>query len=182
MSREQLDMAVPISLEAASSYYRENMESILSSVSDTTINSNHYERNQEIDDCCSISSTSTASNSDIEDHVQISKTSSSKNNQSSSAAQGLEIVQQKSTDNEINLHNKLQNINSVAIKNSNDVHIGNKTFFNGPVTIKHIVLSSENSNDQNSNVKSFGAINQGFEGELWGRLLITLRQKNELSS
>lgn len=174
MSREQLDMAVPISLEAASSYYRENMESILSSVSDTTINSNNYERNQEIDDCCSISSTSTASNSDIEDHVQISKTSSNRNNQSFSAAQGLEIVQQKSTDNEVNLHNKLQNINSVAIKNSNDVHIGNKTFFNGPVTIKHIVLSSENSNDQNSNVKSFGAVNQGFEGELWGRLFKTL--------
>ncbi|CAG9799118.1 unnamed protein product [Chironomus riparius] len=166
MSREQLDMAVPISLEAASSYYRENMESILKSVSDTTINSNTYERNQEVEDCYSISSTSTASDSDIEDQVQISKTISNKNNQSFSAAQGLEIVQQKSTDNEVNLHNKLQNINSVAIKNSNDVHIGNKTFFNGPVTIKHIVLNSENNNDHNSNVKSFGAVNQGFEGSL----------------
>ncbi|XP_070496512.1 peptidoglycan-recognition protein LE-like [Chironomus tepperi] len=167
MSREQLDMAVPISLQAASSYYRENMENILSSVSDTSINSNHFERNQEFDDCCSISSTSTASDSDIEDHVQISKTSSNnKNNQNFSAAQGLEIVQQKSTDNEINLHNKLQSINSVAINNSNDVHIGNKTFFNGPVTIKHIVLSSENNNDQICNGKSSGAVNHGFVGSL----------------
>lgn len=167
MSREQLDMAVPISLEAASSYYRGNMESILSSVSDNSINSNNFERNQGIEDCYSISSTSTASDSDIEDQIQTSNTSYNKNNQMFSATQGLEKVQQKSTDNEVNLHNKLQNINSVAINNSNDVHIGNKTFFNGPVTIKHIVLSSENiNNESNSTVQSFGAVNQGFEGKL----------------
>lgn len=74
---------------------------------------------------------------------------------------------------------------SVSVVNSNDVHFGNKTIYQGPVTIKQIVYSDkksdvnssereniivENSNNSNSNNVSCGSefsglCNPGFEKE-----------------
>lgn len=162
MSREQLDMAVPISVNAANDYYRENMNNILHSISDSTINSAINERELEL---CDYYSSTTASDSEVEDQSETGRRKRFKI-QSANKSQELKKSEQSTgSDNNVSLQNKLQNINTIEINNSSDVHFGNKTFFNGPVTIKQIVLSNENNNiDNNPNVSALGTLNQAFEG------------------
>lgn len=165
MSKEKLDMAKPISVDAATDYYKNNIGKILNSVSTSTINSIGIEKDQELYDYCS---SSTASDSEaeglqnIKEVAQNSKTNVIKNTPT------FEKPEQTSRQTDLDLYNRLQKINSVQVTNSNDVHIGNKTFFHGPVTIKNIVLSHD---DSNGNVESLGITNQGFEGEIFFLIL-----------
>ena len=56
--------------------------------------------------------------------------------------------------------NSVKNPQSITVSESSDVHFGNK-IFNGPVTIKNIILRE---NDKNDNLDRSSSINLGFEG------------------
>lgn len=62
-------------------------------------------------------------------------------------------------------------IETVAIQNSSDIQFGNKTFYNGPVTIKQFLFDEKNSkwisrsNGGVANIEN-GAVNKGFDGEI----------------
>lgn len=58
-----------------------------------------------------------------------------------------------------NVKKSTQNPQSITVSESSDVHFGNK-IFNGPVTIKNIILRENDNLDQNN------SINLAFEGNL----------------
>jgi hypothetical protein len=61
-------------------------------------------------------------------------------------------------------------IDSIAIQNSSDIQFGNKTFYNGPVTIKQFMLDDKNKkwisrNTENAQLEN-GVVNKAFDGKL----------------
>lgn len=182
MSREEeeLDMAVPSNFDAINDYYRENLKKIIDSdtysLTESILTIHSVEiKIPEIDD-----GSSTASDSDIEDlpkhFCATAKTATATtNDRLSKVNNNICSFSPLSSYNESgnatttstiasdNVQNKLQNINSIAISNSTDVHFGNKStsIYNGPVTIKQIVISDylEKRDD------TLGTVNKGFEGK-----------------
>jgi hypothetical protein len=59
------------------------------------------------------------------------------------------------------LQNKLQNINSVGIGSSSDIHFGTRAFYQGPITIKQFLASDEDK----CKTSDAGIVNHGFDGE-----------------
>lgn len=71
-------------------------------------------------------------------------------------------------------------IETVAIQNSSDIQFGNKTFYNGPVTIKQFLFDEKNSkwiSRSNGGVATIenGAVNKGFDGEIIKRSNVMIR-------
>jgi hypothetical protein len=98
-------------------------------------------------------SESTASDSDFEDCPKFPR--SDGNFTTSPSSRGATIND--------DLQNKLQNINSVGIGSSSDIHFGTKTVYQGSVTIKQFLVNDEENVKNKSN--DGGTVNGGFEGE-----------------
>ncbi|KAG5675911.1 hypothetical protein PVAND_005770 [Polypedilum vanderplanki] len=164
MEHMELDMAIPTSFDKINEYYRDNLKNILKSSSSETVSSiTSTERKKKMSVNDYDDSSSIASDSDFEDCTNCKKSNDQvivNVNENCSSALSNDGISATTTVCD-NLQNKLQNINSVSINHSSDVHFGNKTFFNGPVTIKQIVIKDEYLRKKDD---SNGVLNSGFEG------------------
>ena len=84
------------------------------------------------------------------------------------------VIVVNNADNNVGQSNNANNANnsrieSIAIQNSSDIQFGNKTFYNGPVTIKQFLLDDKNkkwisrSKEEIAQIES-GATNEAFDG------------------
>jgi hypothetical protein len=167
--REELDMAVPSNYETVNEYYRENLKRILNSSSCESVSSieSLERRKKKVSDFDhEDDGSATASDSELDELEDMPKKpndrSIAKVNNDNCSMSALSNDGSSATTFSDSLQNKLQNINSVSINNSSDVHFGNKTFYNGPVTIKQIVINDDYMKKKDES----GVVNGGFEGDL----------------
>lgn len=181
MSHIELDQAKPCDLKAVDSFYESNLESIVKldspSLSQRTASSSSSIV-RGINSRENRSGTSTESDSDQDefeldsvpttrDNFQQHLTSSPANNLLSN--DGNNVIMVNHADNNV-AHSSGPRINSVAIQHSSDIQFGDKTFYNGPVTIKQFLLDDRNkkwvcrSNDEISQLEN-GMVNKGFDGK-----------------
>lgn len=82
-------------------------------------------------------------------------------------------------------HANSPRIDTVAIQNSTDIQFGNKTFYNGPVTIKQFWLDDKSNkwiSRTNDGIEN-GLSNEGFEGKTklrWGLCKEISKRKRSL--
>lgn len=175
----ELDNAKPSDLEAIEKFYENHLSSIVGEGSPTSSQRTCSSPSISIQQLQRYDSESTvASNSDEElEHESIP-----------SKEQFLQYQLNSANSNESNLSTHDGNIivvnhgdtglpqtsgpriETVAIQNSSDIQFGNKTFYNGPVTIKQFLLDEKNSrwiNRSNGDVVQIesGTVNKGFDGK-----------------
>lgn len=79
------------------------------------------------------------------------------------------VIVVNNADNNVGQANNSR-IESIAIQNSSDIQFGNKTFYNGPVTIKQFLLDDKNkkwisrSKEEIAQIEN-GVINKAFDGK-----------------
>jgi hypothetical protein len=160
MSSEETD-AVPTNLNAIDDYYQKYSKTFLKSSSSETISSSNSATKRR-DSIKYDYDSSIASDSDFDEekapHIIQGENLAKVNGEN---VESHELSHINSTAVETNKNaNNVPNINSLAISNSTDVHIGNKTIYNAPVTIKQIVIRDRGP----IGVESNGKINNGYEG------------------
>lgn len=80
------------------------------------------------------------------------------NNGSHEQNQGVIVINETNSSDNNNVANKQPQIGSIAVQNSSDITFGNKTFYQGPVTIKQFLLEKNQWRATDN-----GADNRGFE-------------------
>lgn len=178
MAQIELDQANPSDLKAIDSFYENNLKSIVKldspSPSQRTISStNSIVRGIHLRD--DRSGTSTDSDSDQDELELDSVPTRDKFLQTSPPANNLlsndgnNVIMVNHADSSV-AHSSGPRINSVAIQHSSDIQFGDKTFYNGPVTIKQFLLDDRNKkwvcrpNDEISQLEN-GSVNKGFDGK-----------------
>lgn len=179
MSKMELDTAKPCNFSEIDKFYDKNLNTFVKLDSPTpslrTISSSSSIA-KEISRRENRRGSSTASNSDVEgvelDAVEIKNSVSLY--QTSVVSENLspddkKIIKVNSSDNNVGYTNNPR-IESIAIQNSSDIQFGNKTFYNGPVTIKQFLLDDKNKNwisrskEELAQVES-GVVNKAFDGK-----------------
>lgn len=170
-SKLEFDCAKPYDHRSTDEFYAKYKPASPSPSSKTcsSTNSLHSYKNNEIIYGCG---SSTASDSDIElDPVPIKEQFLKYHNDPNSCSNvfsndGNLVVVNPADKNAAEA--SIPRIGTVAVQNSTDIQFGNKTFFNGPVTIKQFMLDEKNNkwirtSDEN------GIANKGFDGETYQR-------------
>lgn len=187
MVKIELDKAEPCDLKAIDTFYENNLNSIVKldspSPSSRTVSSSSsierkIKRRQRLSES---SGTSDSEQEELEldsaptkDKFLQYQTSPSSNSLFSS---DRNVIVVNEADNNLTQKNGSR-IESIAIQNSSDIQFGNKTFYNGPVTIKQFLLDDKNkkwisrTNDQVGQIEN-GVFNRGFDGKK-GRMLMLL--------
>lgn len=180
----ELDKAQPCDLATIEKFYENNLSSIVKcnspTLSERTCSSSSS--NIKVNDIRGYSSESTtASNSDTEELEleAIPNKEQFLKNQNDFQNSSQSVSNLRSHDGNLVVVNHGDNslaqasgprIETVAIQNSSDIQFGNKTFYNGPVTIKQFLLDDKNNkwisrtNDDIVQIES-GTVNRSFDGK-----------------
>lgn len=183
MADVELDHAKPCDLKVIDTFYESNLESIVKLDSPTpsqrTVSSTSSIV-RHINLKANRSGTSSDSDSD-EDGLELDSVPTRDNflqYQTSSPANnnvllnnGDNVIMVNHADNNNVAHTNGPRINSVAIQHSSDIQFGDKTFYNGPVTIKQFLLDDRKkkwvckSNDEIAQIEN-GILNKVFDGKV----------------
>lgn len=184
MAQTELDASQPCNINTINEFYDKNLNSIINlgapspSSSFRTVSST--KSNRQCDPyITNDDGSSTASDSELDDEPipskrDILKYQSDGFNSTNSFANSLisnngNVMVVNHIDNNITQPTGTR-IETVAIQNSSDIQFGNKTFYNGPVTIKQFLLDEKNNkwiartNDENTSTS--GNVNEGFRGKI----------------
>lgn len=186
----ELDRAKPCDLAAIEKFYENNLSSIVKLESPTPSErtcSSSSSRGKVNDIRGYSSESTTASNSDTEELELDAIPNKHQNdlqklNQLRSHDGNLVVVNHG--DNSGLAQASGPRIDTVAIQNSSDIQFGNKTFYNGPVTIKQFLLDDKSSkwisrtNGDIVQIES-GTVNKSFDGKR-GAFLISSRMNFEI--
>lgn len=168
MSKLEID-ATPkhCDLSAIEQYYEKHVAKLNSPTpSSRTVSSTYSVKDSSRLDIDSVGESSTAPNSDVEELELDSVIANDRflqNDLLQSTTEAGNVIVVKNVDS-------AARIDSIAIQNSSDIQIGNKTFYNGSVVIKQFLLDdklnkwrSRTSNEANGNEN--GVLNNGFSGK-----------------
>lgn len=141
-----IDMALPMNMDAVNDYYRNNKirKTSFSSSTETISSTNSQNFNEKAMELVNVDETKRQKTSNDRSQQLIT------NDVSASTSTTVDDVSKYTTSQD--------NIKAVNVCDSSDVHFGNKhIYYNGPITVKQkIVLKDEE-----------GVSNKGFEGELF---------------
>lgn len=181
MIKIELDTAQPCDFSAIDKFYENNLNSIVKldspSPSLKTISSsssiakaiNRQKRSSE---------SSTASDSDQDEGLELDSAPTKDKflkyqtspSSSSVCSSDRNVIVINNADNNLAQANGTR-IESVAIQNSSDIQFGNKTFYNGPVTIKQFLLDDKHrkwisrTSEEIAQIEN-GVSNKGFDGKI----------------
>jgi hypothetical protein len=202
MPRIELDRAKPCNALAIDKFYEDNLSSIITPASSPTPSQKTIssassivkviERKHTASESSTVASYSGDEDFEIDavpNRDQFLKHHAETSPSGSNLIQSIDgnVIIVKNADNESAQANSTR-IDSVAIQNSTDIQFGNKTFYNGPVTIKQFLLDEKSNkwisraNDEIANIQD-GIANKGFEGKTklrWGLCKAMSRRKRIL--
>lgn len=180
MPQIELDTAKPCNFSEIDKFYDNNLNAIIkldSPTPSTRTVSSTSSIAREINRRENRSDSSTDSDSEQEEKLELDAIGT-KNQflkyQGTHASENLfpnddNVIVVNSADNNLGQANSPR-IESIAIQNSSDIQFGNKTFYNGPVTIKQFLLDDKNkkwisrSKDDVAQIEN-GVTNKAFDGK-----------------
>lgn len=147
MSKEKIyiDMALPVNMDAVNDYYNNNKirKTSITSSTETISSTNSENFNEKAMEMVNVEAKKRQTEVQDRTHELIT------NDVSVSASNAL---------NDISKLSQCQNLKSVNVSDSSDVHFGNKHIYNGPITIKQKIVLKDDE-------KKEGVLNKSFDGK-----------------